>query len=254
MSVNPSKRVNKICIVTTIKAPILDTVRFVNYHRNIGVDEIFLFFDDPDDPAIECVEDYDGVTCFRCDSDHWKALGNPSRLLTGDRLTSNASFALALVRERGFSWIIHIDSDELILPDGDLKTLLAKSQSDVVRFAISEAVPEKLVYDSCFEPVLFRKLPSRPRKQKKRARRLGCGGAFVGGEYFRGHEASKTAVRVSANIDRLGIHGPQTKGQKLPVARTNEIRLLHFDSIGVASWKGKWTQRIDKRMFDQPQP
>jgi hypothetical protein len=41
------------CIVTTLQAPLHETLMFVNYHLNIGADHIYLFFDDPGDAAAE---------------------------------------------------------------------------------------------------------------------------------------------------------------------------------------------------------
>lgn len=60
---------NKMCTVTTLMAPLNQTLSFVNYHLNIGIDHMFLFFDNPDDEAIDALKDYKRVTCFGCDDE-----------------------------------------------------------------------------------------------------------------------------------------------------------------------------------------
>ena len=40
---------------------------FVNYHLNIGVDHIYLFFDDPTDAAADALARRARVTAVRCD-------------------------------------------------------------------------------------------------------------------------------------------------------------------------------------------
>ncbi len=63
---------NSICLFTTIRATLADTLAFVYYHLNIGVDHHYLFFDDPDDPSINVLAREKRVTCIRCDADHWR--------------------------------------------------------------------------------------------------------------------------------------------------------------------------------------
>ena len=52
----------KICTSTTLKTSLKSTLDFVNYHMNIGIDHMFLFFDDPKDEAIKILLDYPSVT------------------------------------------------------------------------------------------------------------------------------------------------------------------------------------------------
>jgi hypothetical protein len=72
---------------------------------------------------------------------------------------------------------------------------------------------------------------------------LGCGDLFFEGQYFRGHTASKVAVRTSAKIEWMGIH--RVERPNFAAVKTNEIILLHFDGVGIDDWKTKWTRRLD---------
>jgi hypothetical protein len=234
----------KIGIVTTLKAPLRETIQYVHYHLNIGVDKLLLFFDDPNDPAIRYFRLYPQVSCIPCNEEHWRKFATSHRLSLEDRLKINANIGLKTVREGGYDWIIHIDSDELLYSEETIGAVLAKTNSDILRFELYEAVPEKETYDDIFgEVTLFKRTASRFKRIL--ARSLGCRHAFFRGEYFRGHIASKTAVRVKSDITRLGIHQPESGKKTMVMENTERIKLLHFDCCSLETWKTKWTRRLD---------
>ncbi len=108
---------NSICLFTTIRATLADTLAFVYYHLNIGVDHHYLFFDDPDDPSINVLSREKRVTCIRCDADHWRIHAGSFR--ESDRSTVNkqkinSEVASKMAREQAYTWIGQIDADELI--------------------------------------------------------------------------------------------------------------------------------------------
>ena len=43
----------RIAIVSMVKAPLHELRLFVHYHLNIRIDEIILYFDDPQDPGLD---------------------------------------------------------------------------------------------------------------------------------------------------------------------------------------------------------
>ena len=206
---------DKVCLVSTIRSTVTETIYFVNYHLNIGIDEIILFFDNPDDEAFVHLKDYTRVRLTRCDSDYWRTKGVSRPATIEDRQECNANVGLRVAAEAGFQWIIHIDSDELIVPKDDLKMILSMYSADVLRFAIKEAVSERDHYDNIFQATLFKE---RARGEKRFRSRLamlfGCSGAFFEGEYFRAHAASKAAIRVSPKITHLNLHGPKLGRRK----------------------------------------
>ena len=62
------RKTDTVAVIGTFRAPLSDTMRFVNYHLNTRVDHLFLFFDDPADPAVRSLADYQDVTCIPCDA------------------------------------------------------------------------------------------------------------------------------------------------------------------------------------------
>lgn len=235
---------SKICIISTIRAPLNETIIFVNYHLNIGVDELIIFFDDPQDAAISFCNKYSQVTCIRCDESHWQKHGNQKLPSLEERQVINVNIGTEIAKIEGCQWIIHIDSDELIYPYGNLQKILSKCEADVLIFTINEAVPEEDYYDNIFSAALFKKI-SRSIKVKL-AMLLGCRRSFFEGAYFKGHVDSKAAVRISSKIKQMGIHRPKFISNDLVVVKkTRQIKLLHYDCVGVDAWKSKWISRID---------
>ncbi|MGA7384750.1 MAG: glycosyltransferase family 2 protein, partial [Methylocella sp.] len=237
---------DKLCVVSTVRATATQILYFVNYHINIGIDEVILFFDDPNDESIVYFDAYNEVNCITCDVLCWETHGNRRPSSIEERQEINANMGLELAMRNGFQWIAHIDSGELIFTKGDLREILSGCPVDVdvlTFFSIREAAPERGHYENIFEPTLFKK-PGNERRETL-ALLFGCRGGFFEGEYFGGHRASKVAVRISRKIMRMGIHGPKPPNEGLAEVKTHRIKLLHYDCVGMEAWKTKWAGRID---------
>lgn len=248
-----------VATVTTLRASWEVTQAFVAYHLNIGVDHLYLYFDDPRDEALARLADEPRVTCIPCDDAHWAAVDrlvcrdytvrawtpDDGALTLIERQTTNANHALALARRAGFDWLVHIDSDELVhAPDGLARTLAA-TPPDVteVRFRIREAIPGGFVLAHPFADIDLFKVPASPAKRAL-LQRLRCR-IIYNGEYFRGHAESKCAVRCAWDMAAMGIHAPVAR----PTApgrcvESSRIALLHFDCAGFDAWKDKWRHMV----------
>ena len=234
----------KIAIVSMVKAPLHELRLFVHYHLNIGIDEIILLFDDPLDPGLEAFPQFQRVTAIACSSDYWKNTAEERPDIFGIRQITNINEGVKIALDRGCSWVIPIDSDELIKPSTDIKRTLENCNADVLRFKVMEAVSEKEDYDNIFAATLFKNESSEAKI--KVAKLFGCSQAFFKNEYFRGHTASKMAVKISHNIQKHGVHGPREYDRNKTIfSNTKDISLLHFDCVGFSSWNTKWGNRHD---------
>jgi hypothetical protein len=238
----------KICIISTIKSvDPLDTVRFVNYHLKLGIDLIVLFLDDPADPIMEFLTGHISVHMISCDSAYWTARGRDAPAGLGGRQVINLNYGMKLAAVEGFDWMIHIDNDELLRPEDDIKFLLSQEQETVnsVHFFLKEAVAEQDQYDTIFAATLFRNLLPGLIERAVANDFLGCPQAFFEGEFFRSHTASKCAVRLDAGIEWMSVHEPERpRATPATAILTEQIELLHFDNIGFDSWRNKWAQRL----------
>ncbi len=109
-------------IVATVRAPLTEVLAFAAHHLALGPERIWLFFDDPEDPAAEHLAGIAGVTVVRCDSAHWK-------MTLGKRPDTHQVRQTMNVRrvhgETGLQWILHIDVDEFLIADRPLAPILA---------------------------------------------------------------------------------------------------------------------------------
>jgi len=233
----------KIALISTVRAPLNELIIFVDHHLKIGVDEINLFFDDPSDEGVVYYAQHDHVNAVACTNDYWlKMAGKRPESIEG-RLFTNVNAGVQMAKENNGNWMIHIDSDELLVPAGDLHKILTDSSADALRFTLFEAISEQQTYEHIFIPDLFKRIPNN--FQLTMARLFRCSSALYNGSYFRGHVRSKMAVRISDKIKKYGNHMPEDYDASLKIVDTKEISLLHFDCVGFDDWKKKWSYRLD---------
>ncbi len=233
----------KVAIISMVKAPVEQLRMYVHYHLNIGIDEIFLFFDDPLDIAISFFSSYEKVHTIACSSEYWsdktETSGRPDFFKTRQLININEGARIA--KAKGHNWVIHMDCDELINPKEDVKQVLSDCRVDAVRFTLMEAVA-KMKYDNIFQPTLFRKETGT--QKIFIAKCLGYPDVIFENKYFRGHTRSKMAVRVSDKIKTFRVHRALKHSGKLDVELTEKIQLLHFDCIDFDDWKMKRNTRL----------
>ncbi len=233
----------KTAAISTIKCPFDELVLFVNYHLNIGIDKIILFFDDPDDKGISFFENNENVICTACNKEYWlNKQKNNTPFSLDERLLINVNEGVEIARKLNCTWIIQIDGDELIYSKENIASLLENTTADAVRLSILEAVSEKEEYETIFQPSLF-KIKSGSKKIKL-AKALGCNQAIYNNEYFRGHTASKMFVKISPKIRQYGNHRVKEHEGTLDVITSKKIILLHYDCVGINNWRIKWDARV----------
>jgi hypothetical protein len=142
---------------------------------------------------------------------------------------------------------LHVDSDELIAtPGDDLAAWLGRqpAEIDAVVFPVLEAIARPPSRGHPFQVCRLFKAPARPDPARlKRAAQLGCRQALRYG-YFRGHLIGKSAVRLTADIDTVGIHVP-TSSRPLRVETAADAYVLHYDGCTFEAWRQKWARRKD---------
>ncbi len=233
----------KVAVISTVRTPLQDLLMFTNYHLNIGIDEMILFFDDPLDAGIDSFSQHENITAIACSAEHWSKTEGERPDSIEKRQVANVNRGAEIAKNKNCNWVVHIDSDELIDPRVGLKEVLANCDAQTLRFSMLEAASEREDYDNIFETTLFKKKPHKA--QIFAAKLLGCSDAIFDGEYFRGHKSSKRAIKLSPKIRRIGIHGPSDYDKSIINKRTSKIRLLHYDCVGFDDWNSKWGRRLD---------
>lgn len=235
----------KIAVISTVKSPPNELSKFVNYHLNIGIDNVILFFDDPKDEAVALFEGYPQVTCTICTDGYWRSeLGKKPDSIEA-RQVYNVNNGVKLAQDKGCGWVAHIDSDELIFNVGadSLIIQLEESNADIVKMSVREAVAEQEESDHIFQSKWFKKPVSAEKIET--AFKYGCKNAIFQGEYFRGHLDSKAFVKIGPKIKKYGIHYPMECDEGVLVRQTEDIKLLHYDCVSFEAWNLKWNRRLD---------
>lgn len=213
---------------------------FVAHHLEVGASEIFLFFDDPEDPAYDLVVDQPGVQAFRCDAAHWAALA--PRRPPGHLRRQVLNVALARSRSRA-DWLGHIDIDEFIWSKGAFTDVLAAivPEDPVLRLLPAERVfthlpgPNEITAEGGFKL----RMPDRLAGQL-----FGDFGPLMS-HGFQGHTIGKTFVRQGVKC-QLTIHRAKDAiGNRIDgPAEYRSARLLHFFPFGFAAWEEKFARRL----------
>jgi len=253
----------KIFTFTTIKASIIETETFVEFHLSRGIDHMLLYFDDPNDPSIELLKENTRVSCIVCDKNYW---GDFETNNVPQKQSENSKNAIIQARKMGADWIGHIDSDEFIYTPKSLFEELssAGSQIDTITLPVLEAIPES---EDLFDSKFF-KYAYTPQFNKRkftysisdRIRILQSKGAylvrlFISKHFFKhrpfeyrlnkGHIEGKAFTRSNSSIATLEPHYPEPlKRGKLNIRIAASTRILHYDAPSFLSWKSKWEQKI----------
>ncbi|CUJ88336.1 hypothetical protein RUE5091_00685 [Ruegeria denitrificans] len=109
-------------IVSTVRGPAPDILRFVAYHLDLGVDRIYIYLDEPNSTAFDALEQHPLVDVFTCDESFWanRKRARPER--HQNRQTANASYTY---RNTDLGWLAHIDVDEFLWSDSAITQKLA---------------------------------------------------------------------------------------------------------------------------------
>ena len=239
----------RIATASLVKSPIDRLTEWVAYHLNVGIDEMHLFFDDPDDPGIAALRDHPRVHCYPCDEAFWSARPVPGATQPPVVVEDKQHAALYFLMngpELRADWLAHIDSDELIWAPGDVRAALERECGRAgvhLQLPPLEAVPPDLKMTDAFREVhLFKEQHA---NRVDLAKRLGARAPFRGGVYLRGHRKGKALVRVGA-FTSMRAHGPtpsQLRAAEVRTTVSRKVRILHYDAGTFAEWRAKWGNR-----------
>ena len=225
--------------------------RFAEYYRAAGADEILVYSDGPA-PALRAL-DVPGLVVIEADAAFWAdRLGARPEALEA-RQSQVAQDALRRSRS---AWLLVVDADEFVFGDRPIPRFLdgIPDGYDSVAVPTAEAVwgPGDAL-DTPFGSTHFR-------LAWRRARLWGVLGGLVYGRPIArhmqrgltGHTSGKQFLRVGREYSSIGNHDSRRDGK----AVTRPARLIdpalagmyvgHYDAIGLARWREKWRQRIER--------
>jgi hypothetical protein len=240
----------RVCIVTTVRDPGLCLESFIRYHLAIGIDHIYVFFDDPEDPAIQVALQFSDVTAIPNDEalQVQQALGNVLYPKYGPhvgyevmaRQILNVETAIQLALDQGMDWILHIDGDELFYP-GQMMALdwFDQVSDDIfqVTFLNHEAAPEAFEIEDYFREVtLFKRNPAILDPGFYAQFRNISGKS----QYFLAYQNGKSAARLHPTLLPNSVHSFDVPEDHTLVTFFPSV--LHYSNCGFQNYCKKYAQ------------
>jgi hypothetical protein len=236
----------RIAIVATVSQSPQSLIRFCDYHLDLGVDHIFLYFDKSEENSITALKENNRITCISCTEDYWARLKTNRPASLDDRIIRNRMHGIRLCQDHGINFVAPIDADEFIYTNQNLRRALSQAfvSLDAVILFPYEAIHDKYsIRANPYEAKYFKVLPNRINKYVvpifySRIRELTDNGFF-------GHTAGKTLLRSSAEIvEYRNTHRP-ILADPSKMGKTNLLKLLHFDCALEEEWIRKWRNRFE---------
>lgn len=220
-------------LVSTVKAPPEKVLAFVAHHLSLGASRIWLYFDDPEDPAFAYVSHIPQVTPVRCDDIRWATAGvRPDR--HQNRQSRNAQAAYRACR---LPWLGHIDVDEFLWPSLPVSDILASLPPDqlTLRMEPFEAMHDPSLPDDIFTARQFRG-PLKNRFIHLREPVLGTYASILP-EGHLSHTNGKSFFRTGIPGLSPRLHSAFLNKERLPGPPFDRrLPLLHFHAQDRAAW------------------
>lgn len=219
-------------LVATVKAPQHKVLAFVAHHLSMGASRIWLYFDDPNDPAHAVLSRHPRVTATLCDAAYW--LGKKRHDRHQNRQSRNARDAYD---QADTDWMGHIDVDEFIQADRPLSDILADVAPDdsLLKLEPFEAMHDPALPDDVFTARAFRG-PLRQDYWHLRQRVLGKYRLLIP-DGMLSHTVGKVIYRTGIPDLSPRLHSVMLNGKRLhQPGWHSEARLLHFHAQDQKEW------------------
>lgn len=214
---------SSIAIASTVLNPDESFPTWLDYHLR-RVQHILIYMDDPNErPTFESMCEGKAVTIFE-GAQVGNHLTPESRIMI--RQDANMKHAISHLLEREYTWLLHIDVDELLYETGQASTDWTESPSDIgmVKFINHEAQPVNYETSNPFRD---------------------CEYFWVNGfnrnKYFIAYGNGKTAVRLTPGVEPNGPHYFRGYEGSVFTPPPNQVMILHYPTPSYASWKKKYT-------------
>lgn len=229
-------------VVSTIKAPAYDILRFVAHHLEAGAHRIYICLDAPCPEARPFLKAHKQVRLFHCGQKHWKQLNGYRPKMHQPRQTLNATHVYHKANE--VDWLIHIDVDEFLVADQPIAAQLSSMQFDILA---ARSRPMELLAGGT--NAFKRFIPPGPDREKLVNDLYPTFGEHLKGGFL-SHIAGKLFVRTGIKDLKLRIHNAFLSGDFIePEKRLTGTDLAHLHTLSWEHWLNHFTYRFNKGSY-----
>jgi hypothetical protein len=233
-------------IVATIKADTPAILRFVSHHLELGAHRIYIYLDAPNPEALEALREHPKTRVVRCDDGYWKRQNGGRPNMHQPRQTFNATRAYR--RATDVDWLIHMDVDEFLVPQGQVADLLA-ALPDTVQCA--RARPMELLSggDPQVEAAFKTFIPAGKQREKIVSTLYPTFGEHLKGGFL-SHIAGKLFVRTGIDGIKFRIHNAFLNGETNPNhVELPQLHLAHFHAVDWDTWYAHFAYRLHEGSY-----
>ncbi len=228
-------------IVSTIRAPLPDILRFAAHHLDLGADRLYLFLDEPNRRAVRVLRQHPRVEVRVCNAAFWQRRSRIRPEKHQVRQSANATFTY---RRCDLDWLAHIDVDEFLWPASPIAQLLQDVPQDLP--AVRVRPVEALAGDQDLYKAF---IPSGPgREALVEMLYPNYGGFVLGG--FLSHVQGKLFVRTGLKNLSYRIHNLFQNKEILPVkTELQQVDLCHRHAPSWDHWQAHYRFRLDRGSY-----
>ena len=228
-------------IVSTIEAPVADTLRFAAYHLSQGAHRIYIYLDDANEAAFVALNDHPQITPIITDDIWWEKRG---RRPVKHQVRQSRNATHCYRRLARVDWLIHMDVDEFLVSTHSIDEVL-QEMPDTAQCARIRPM-EQLSGD----PTLFKAFVASGAKRHRLVEEIypTFGPYLKSG--FLSHVAGKIFVRTGQPDLKLRIHNALIGDQMIDdVPRLTEIDLAHAHAKTWEQFRAAFHFRLNKGSY-----
>ncbi|WP_029037681.1 glycosyltransferase family 2 protein [Salinimicrobium xinjiangense] len=236
----------KIAIVLTVRNEERLLRQNLLYHHAIGVEKVYIYFDNTTDNGKESIKDLQFVEVSdSVSADNLLQYSYLEKFMRQAdehhtaRQCLNIFDASIKAEKQGFDWLISLDADELIATGtekiSDLKDFFSQISADynAVKFPVKEVLQAKKFYQNVFaEETLFKSQPRFKRYFQNIFKKFydpvtGKHEKYI---YWYGHQMGKMAIRLNKGLIPFNVHRFTNREGEKPKTTVKGL-LLHYHSF-----------------------
>ncbi len=226
----------------TILAPAPEILRFAAYHLEQGAHRLYIYLDDDNPEAFKPLKAHPKIRVQVCDTAYWKRHGGKRPDKHQVRQGTNATHAYN--RRVEVDWLIHMDVDEFLVPQGDIGTILDRLPATTLS---ARARPIELLGGG--RTAFKRFIPSGPARLETVQQLYPTFGLYLKGGFV-SHVAGKVFVRTGLPDISIQIHNAFQNGEQLPKSdELVQVDLAHCHAKSWDDWLASYRYRLDKGSY-----